>query len=68
MHTSPRPPHTHSHPGIPRAPQIVALLLERGADVNAVSAFGDTPLHEAARAGHTTTMGLLLASGAAVGA
>ena len=39
----------------------VKLLLEKGADINAVNSVGLTPLHLAARSGHTDMVALLLA-------
>jgi len=45
---------------------VVALLLERGADVNAATKNGKTPLHEAAGEGHAETVCLLLERGAAL--
>lgn len=42
----------------------VTLLLSLGADVNAVNALGDTPLHGAAWRGTTSIVTLLLAKGA----
>jgi ankyrin repeat protein len=41
----------------------VATLLELGADVHAVDAFGNTPLHDAALNGHTSTLVKLLENG-----
>ena len=43
---------------------VAALLLERGADVNAKGVFGGTGLHWAAINGHTDTVAFLLAHGA----
>lgn len=48
-------------------PEVVELLLRRGADVNARDQFGETPLHALARLDHWRTSAmapLLLASGA----
>ena len=47
---------------------IVALLLERGANPNAKQRFDETPLHFAVEAGHVETARLLLAKGADVNA
>lgn len=44
--------------------EVVALLLERGADVNAQNRDGATPLHSAAFLGRTETVKLLLEKGA----
>jgi len=43
---------------------VAALLLERGADVNAKGVFGGTALHWAAINGHKDTVGFLVANGA----
>jgi len=43
---------------------VAALLLERGADVNAKGVFGGTGLHWAAIHGHKDTVAFLLAHGA----
>jgi ankyrin repeat protein len=43
---------------------VVRLLLEHGADPNAQSVFGDTPLHCAAKEGHVDVVRLLLEHGA----
>jgi len=45
---------------------IVQLLVDRGADVNAIGEYGDTPLHVAVRAGHRPAAELLLTKGADV--
>ena len=45
-------------------PAVVALLLERGADIEALSAFGHTPLHHAAIRGTPEVFELLLDRGA----
>ncbi len=47
-----------------RHPDVVRLLLERGARAGARSKSGFTPLHFAARTGDIDTAGLLLAAGA----
>jgi len=47
-------------------PEIVRLLLDRGAEVNAVSGSGSTPLHGAAYGGYTETAELLLTAGAEI--
>ncbi len=44
--------------------ETILLLLEAGADVNAVQAGGFTPLHQAAAAGKANLVRLLLANGA----
>jgi len=44
--------------------QACQLLLEQGADVNALNQFGDTPLHRAAWKNHIKTCELLLQHGA----
>ncbi len=46
-------------------PDTVALLLEKGADVNAQAWYGWTPLHEAAQKGSGRLAALLLDAGAA---
>jgi ankyrin repeat protein len=43
---------------------LVKLLLERGADVNAGNVFDDTALHEAAAGGHEEVVSILLGCGA----
>lgn len=43
---------------------VVMLLIDRGADVNAENGWGETPLHEASYDGHTDAMKLLEAHGA----
>lgn len=49
--------------------EIVELLVDRGADVNARSMFGgDTPLHIAANLGHKEVVGILIAKGADINA
>ena len=52
---------------VPNA-DIAALLLDRGLDVNAREAFGDTPLHFAVRNQNVPLMRLLLTRGADVNA
>ncbi|MCS7303790.1 MAG: ankyrin repeat domain-containing protein [Thermoguttaceae bacterium] len=47
-------------------PEMVRLLLEKGADPNRADANGDRPLHWAARLGHLEIAQILLAHGAAV--
>lgn len=42
----------------------MVILLEFGGDASAVDRERETPLHKATRAGHRTTMNLLLRSGA----
>jgi hypothetical protein len=46
------------------SPEVIELLLEAGADVNATQAGGFTPLHQAASAGKLEIVRLLLKSGA----
>ncbi len=48
--------------------EIIKVLLEEGADVNAVSKYGDTALMEAARRGHTGIVKALIDEGADVNA
>jgi hypothetical protein len=43
---------------------VARLLVERGADVNAVNEYGHTPLYYAARHGHRKTAAALIAAGA----
>ncbi|MDE3165860.1 MAG: ankyrin repeat domain-containing protein [Acidobacteriota bacterium] len=52
------------HSAVADAVEIVALLLERGADANAVAGDGNTPLHSAAAHGNGEVIGRLLAAGA----
>ena len=47
---------------------MVKLLVERGADVNVKSQWGQTPLHYAAGEGHVAMVKLLVELGAEVGA
>ncbi len=51
-----------------RQPQIIAVLLQAGADVNGRDASGFTPLHDAALAGNLATVRVLLENGADVNA
>jgi ankyrin repeat protein len=44
---------------------VVNVLLSKGANVNAVNGFGNTPLHEAASADSFTVVQLLLDAGEA---
>ena len=46
--------------------EVASLLLDAGADANANTEEGDTPLSEALRDGHTHTAELLRASGGVV--
>ncbi|ETW09988.1 hypothetical protein H310_00399 [Aphanomyces invadans] len=46
------------------SPLVVDFLLARGADVNAIMAWGHTALHVACRAGHADIVRLLLLAGA----
>ena len=48
--------------------ELARLLLTAGADVNAKNKWGSTPLHAAAREGHTEAVRLLLEAGADVNA
>ncbi len=52
--------------GFDRSPQIAALLVHYGANVNAENSFGDTPLSQAARFGAKDVAAILLAHGAKV--
>ncbi len=47
-------------------PDVVALLIEYGADVNVKNNYGYTPLHWAAKHGHTASAEVLLAKGAQI--
>jgi ankyrin repeat protein len=49
-------------------PEVVKILLEKGADVNAKGSFGQTPLHDAASRGFLDAMKLFLSKGADVNA
>ena len=51
-----------------RAPQVTALLLQRGADIHARGKYGDTPLHDAARLGAPAVVELLLRHGGKINA
>ena len=57
------PLHIASFVGLP---EITSELILRGADVNAVTARGETPLHFAARSGRAAVTSLLLKAGAKV--
>ena len=50
--------------GIEPDEQLISLLLAIGADVNASNAYGEPPLHLAARYGYTRIVDMLLAAGA----
>lgn len=52
--------------GIEPDEQLIALLLAVGADANACNAYGEPPLHLAARYGYTRIVEMLLAAGADV--
>lgn len=52
--------------GFVNNPQIAALLVRYGANVNAENSFGDTPLSQAARFGAKGVVAILLAHGAKV--
>ena len=56
--------HAASLTNVAEHPALVALLLARGASVNARTAFGETPLVRAARGGYLQTAQMLLAHGA----
>ncbi len=45
-------------------PELIKLLIEKGADVNATDKYGRTALHFAARAGKCENIGVLVTSGA----
>lgn len=49
-------------------PDMVALFLAQGLDVNVTSGSKETPLHRAAKGGHRDVVGLLIAKGADVSA
>jgi hypothetical protein len=48
--------------------EVVALLIKKGADVNAADGYGYTPLHLAAEGGHLDVVKRLVTAGAKVGA
>lgn len=50
------------------AADVVGELLEQGADVNALNAFGSTPLHLAASGGSAELVAALIAAGANINA
>jgi hypothetical protein len=52
--------------GFDNSPQIAALLVHYGANVNAENSFGETPLSQAARFGAKGVVAILLAHGAKV--
>lgn len=54
----------HAALALSKNPESIRLLLERGADVNAVQTAGYRPLHEAAAAGRADLVQLLLDAGA----
>ncbi len=54
----------HAAVALGRNPETVKLLVEHGAEVNAVQAGGFTPLVQAAAAGHAALVQILLAAGA----
>jgi ankyrin repeat protein len=59
-----RPLHCVARGSSPMAEQAAQLLLQKGADVNARAAHGDTPLIEAVEAGLTSVSRLLIEAGA----
>jgi ankyrin repeat protein len=54
----------HAVLALSRNPEIIGLLIEHGADVNAVQTAGYRPLHQAAIAGNADVVRMLLAAGA----
>lgn len=50
--------------GVEPDTDLIALLISCGADVNATTPYGETPLHMAARFGYTPLAEMLLAAGA----
>jgi hypothetical protein len=63
-HNAQRNQAMHAAVGLGDSPQVILLLLEAGADVNATQAGGFAPLHQAASAGKRELVEMLLANGA----
>ncbi len=54
----------HAVLALSKDPKVIRLLIERGADVNAIQTAGYRPLHEASAAGRTDLVQMLLDAGA----